>query len=326
MIDLSGPCRAWNLPPLLSTEVPPTGTIHHIQVLNTSDGVYILRQYRYSLAERWPIECEHALSTYVQAQGLPASAPLPLPTGETILEHERYFYALFRCVRGSQLSREQLTLREAVAMGRFLGELHHVLHHYPHHLVPHRSFNVDRAATFLKIEELERAIRSRSRVADVDLQILAQLSQRRTWLTSASSVDEQDFSLLEQQVIHGDYQETNLFFEQDNISAVIDWDQAYVAPRAWEVVRTLHYAFKLDPALCQAFLDAYNSVFSLSFADLNAAASLYGWKRANDVSHYEEIYLKNNERMQTFLQPGGRFTPFIERWSSLLARMQSRGQ
>lgn len=56
----------------------------------------------------------------------------------------------------------------------------------------------------------------------------------------------EDLSSLEQQVIHGDYQEINLFFEDGKVSAVIDWDQSYVAPRASEVVQTLHYVCKLE--------------------------------------------------------------------------------
>jgi aminoglycoside/choline kinase family phosphotransferase len=41
------------------------------------------------------------------------------------------------------------------------------------------------------------------------------------------------------QAIHGDYQSTNLFFAEDQLCAIIDWDQAYVASPAWEVMRTL---------------------------------------------------------------------------------------
>ena len=30
--------------------------------------------------------------------------------------------------------------------------------------------------------------------------------------------------------------EANLFFEEDRISAIIDWDQSFVAPRTWEIL------------------------------------------------------------------------------------------
>jgi len=323
MFDLSDLCRAWNLPPVLSMWTPETGAVHRTFLLKTADGNYALRAYRYAAHDRWRIASEHALITYVQAHGLPALSPLPLPNGGSILEHESRFYALFPFAKGHQIPRGRLTADEARAMGSFLGKLHQILHTYPHEQVPHRQFTVDLASTLATMDTIEKAIRSQPDRSDEDTQALAYLAERRAWLTTASPVNVEDFSLLEQQVIHGDYQEANLFFDDDQVSAVIDWDQSYVAPRAWEVVRTLHYAFKLERTTCRTFLDAYQRILPLPPAELELAAAAYGWKRAHDLWHYQAVYLEGNQRVRAFFDPGP-YIPFAQQWAKLQMALHNR--
>ena len=135
---------AWHLSPILSTATPSTGTLHRILLLSTRDANYVLRAYRYAPKDRSRVAYEHAIAQYVQAHGLPAIAPVPLPSGETILEHEERFYALYPFARGEQISREQVTDPEIIAaMGRCLGQLHQLLSVYPSARVRSQSFTVE---------------------------------------------------------------------------------------------------------------------------------------------------------------------------------------
>ena len=145
------------------------------------------------------------------------------------------------------LFRSQVTDPEIIAaMGRCLGQLHQLLSVYPSARVRSQSFTVDQTATFAKMDRIEAAISEKEDRDAFDQQILSMLRQRREWLITADPVDCKPFSSLEPQALHGDYQETNLFFADNQVSAIIDWDQAYAAPRTWEMVRTLHYVFDLD--------------------------------------------------------------------------------
>ena len=316
MLDLSALCRAWNLPPVLSAWTPETGTIHQTLLFKTATKSYALRAYRYTLSERKRIENEHTLIAYAQARGLPALAPLPLADGKTLLEQDGHFYALFPFASGHQTLRGHLTLGEIQAMGSFLGKLHQALRDYPHERVSQRQFTLDLATTLATIESLAQTIRSLPARSAEDEEALASLAERREWLKTASPVNLEKLRALEQQVIHGDYQETNLFFENDQVSAVIDWDQAYAAPRAWEVVRALHYACQLEKAACRAFLDAYRRVLPLPASDLEIAAAAYGWMRAHDTWQYKALYLDGNQRIRAFLEPRP-FIPFAQKWAML---------
>jgi homoserine kinase type II len=309
-------CRAWNIAPLLAARTPETGTIHQTLLLETSAGNYALRTYRYPPEKRWRVEAEHALIAYACSQNLPATAPLPLPDGNTILEHDGQLHALFPFARGYQTRRGEITPEETVAMGVFLAQLHRALHGYPQNKVANRIFSVNHAATLNTISEIEAIIHARQQPNDYDTQALIRLQERRLWLETAQPPDEATFAQLERQVIHGDYQETNLFFENNTVSAVIDWDQSYAAPGAWEVIRALHYLFQFDPAPCHLFLQAYRRELPLSSEELDITANVYSWIRTHDMWLYEEYYLQGNQRVRQFFSPHA-FTPLIERWHAL---------
>jgi Ser/Thr protein kinase RdoA (MazF antagonist) len=316
MQDLDTLCRAWNIAPPLAVRTPETGTIHQTLLLETSAGNYALRIYRYPPEKRERVEAEHALIIYACSQNLPAMAPLPLPNGDTILERNGHLHALFPFARGYQTKRDKITPEETIAMGAFLAQLHRALHGYPHDKVANRIFSVDHAATLDTISKIEAIIQARPQSDDDDTQALIRLRERRSWLEAAQPPDETAFARLEQQVIHGDYQETNLFFEDNAVSAVIDWDQSYAAPRAWEVMRALHYLFQFNPAPCHLFLQAYRRELPLSLEELDITAHAYSWMRTHDMWLYEEYYLQGNQRVRQFYSPHA-FRPLIERWHAL---------
>jgi homoserine kinase type II len=175
---------------------------------------------------------------------------------------------------------------------------------------------MDPVKTIAGIDRLLVTIRNRPVLNDFDRIALERLRTRRAWLSEVHPDHPSDMDGIEGQVIHGDYQETNLFFDEHGISAIIDWDQAYVAPRAWEVVRTLHLVFKFDRDPSQLFLDAYRAVQPLAFDELDRCAHVYGLMRAHDLWLYHAYYDENNERVRQFISPG-HFTPLTEIWDRL---------
>ena len=310
---------AWDLGDVMSSMMPATGSIHQTLLLQTTTGDYVLRAYR--RRDRRRVESEHSLITYVRQHGVPAVAPLPSRRGTTILEQAGHFYAVFPRASGRQFDRQEFGPTEIAAMGRCLAILHRALASFPHDRVSHRSWAVDAATTLTGIATLEDAISARPARDEVDRYVLVQLAERRAWLLTNAGRAYVDFQGLDHQVIHGDYQQTNLFFDNGRVSAIIDWDQAYVAPRAWEVVRTLHLVFEFDPGPCHNFLDAYWAEAPLPLAELEVAAAAYSHVRAHDLWPYEAVYLEDNDRARGFLQPG-HFVPLSQPWSRLSATLQ----
>lgn len=305
---------AWDRGAVLSAAVPAAGTVNRTLLLATTTGEYALRAYRHR--DREPVEREHAVIAHVRAHGLPAVAPLPLPGGETILERDGRYYALFPRAPGRQYRKADLSAEAAAAMGGFLARLHRALADFPPERAARRPFALDRAATLAGIARLERAIAARPAREPRDAVALTWLRGQRAWLEQAPPAAGLDLAGLAEQTIHGDYQESNLFFADGEVSAIIDWDQTYIAPPAWEVVRACHLAFGFAPASCRRFLAAYRAVAPLPPADLDHAAREYGLLRAHDLWVFETYYLAGDARVRPFL-PAGDFVPLAERWAEL---------
>lgn len=303
---------AWGLRAVGAALRPNAGTIHQTRLVPTDAGVVVLRAYRYD--ERAPVEREHAVIAHARARALPAVAPLPLPDGATILTNAGRFYALFPYAPGRQVVRADLGAVEATAMGACLAELHSALADLPATLLTPRSLHVDRAATVAEIERL--AAYARAGTDPHDAVVLRSLLGQRAFVESLPDSAIIDLAGLAFQPIHGDYTETNVFFHDGAVSAVIDWDQAYRAPRAWEVVRTLHLAFGFDATLASAFLAAYRVVAPLAWAELDQAAAAYGVVRAHDLWLPQWIYDRGDDRVRRFFTDRG-FVAVESQWAAL---------
>ena len=329
--------RPWELGEVISARAPELGAIHRTLLLTTTSGRYVVRGYRHR--ERAPVDREHALITYARAQRLPVPAPIPLPDGATILAHEGAYYALFPFASGVQTPRETITVRGAATMGAFLARLHSALAGFPPDATRRRSLAVSTRESLAEAVALDGVIRGHGLRDAVDKRAFARLHSQRRWLERQTpktqvAADTALWALLAlpQQLIHGDYQDSNLFFADDStraISAVLDWDPAYFAPRVWEVIRALDLVFALEPTRASAFVAAYRTAYRqgrriapwrdvdpLPLAHLDLAAEVYSWTRAHGFWIYWEVYSLGNDRCRRFIGPA-RFVPFAKRWQAM---------
>jgi len=302
---------AWETGAVLSAHVPDTGTINRTLLVETTSGGFVLRCYRH--AERTPVEREHAAIAFARDRGIPAVGPVALPNGETILERGGRFYALFPRAAGAQITRAELSADQLAAMGACLAKMHVALSGFPAQNANRRHFAIDPAATLARIELVEATIRAQPALLDRDRWALEQLRGRRDWVARSPLTRMPDLTALAQQLIHGDYQETNVFFQGARVVAVIDWDQTYIAPRAWEVVRSLDLICTFEEERCRAFLAGYRALAPLGSAELDLAATAYALMRAHDLWLYEAIYMAGDDRPRKFVPPEP-FVPLIDRW------------
>lgn len=312
--------RHWDAREPLTVATPHTGVNNEVYLVTTDHGEYVLRVR--PAADRDIVVREHALIAYAHTRGVPAVVPLPLPDGATLLQRGGYCSALFTRAPGKQVPRQKLAPVHARAMGICMAELHEALQNYPTSLVRHRSFDFDPEDTKRQLDALIATVRALPAPDEVDRAALDRLTSRRTWFEHSTLEVPAEFASLPRQALHGDFQEANLFFADDHVSAIVDWDQAEVAPRAWEVLRTLHLAFHLVPQLCATFLDGYRTRLPLDSVELQIVAQAYGAMRAHDVWLYRTVYLEGNARARVFIWPG-RFVPFPEQWARIDGVLQS---
>lgn len=312
--DVRALLDAWSLGTIHAIKPAASGTVNRTLLVDATLGRYVLRSYRHREPE--PVVREHAIIAHVRAADLPAIAPLPLPDGDTILAVDGRFHALFPIAHGWQCERAALGPDEAAAMGNCLGRLHRTLSSLPQQWAAPRSFATNRDSTLARIAQIEATIRARPQLESLDRAALVWLHGQREWIEGHDADPDALLAPLEWQVIHGDYQETNLFFLAGRVNAVIDWDQTYLAPRAWELLRTMHYAFAFSPNLCGPFLSAYQAIAPTALADLDRSALAYAQKIGHDLWIHEEYYRHGNTRVRRFFRTGGFVSP-SEQWRTL---------
>ncbi|NKB67471.1 MAG: phosphotransferase [Candidatus Latescibacteria bacterium] len=304
----------WNSARLHSVTEPQAGTINTLRIAATDQGQFVLRLYRHH--DRSRLEREHRVVAWIAEQGLPAVVPLPTRTGATFAEWEGYFATLLPYIPHRQIARHRLQAAHIKAMGSFLGRLHRTLAQYPGTDIPPVRFTTDRRRTLAGIDHLEALIESLPHPQDLDRHALQRLRTRRLWLQNRPPEDTAELASLPFQAVHGDYQESNIFFNGTDVAAVIDWDKIYTAPPAWEVVRTLHLVLELQTTPSIAFVRAYRSQHPLSIGALETAARCYGLMRAYDLWLYEAIYQGGNQRLRAFVKRGD-FAPLERDWTPL---------
>jgi Ser/Thr protein kinase RdoA (MazF antagonist) len=269
------------------------------------------------------IQWEHKIIQHAGAVGIPTPLPIPTDTGAFCLDWNGDHYALFPWIAGEQIEREELSSAHARAMGQFLADMEQRLTAFPlpdapcQKMVALEEGSRDKAAA--EVEKLLEVIHALPHHGAHGTLALSYLQGQQQWLRSPSRgfSSGHEYNL---RLIHGDFQNSNLFFSAGSVSAIIDWERARVAPAGWDMVRACHLMFELDPILCRPFLEGYQSVASVDASELSSTAALYGEEQDRCTWLLRVIFLEGNERAKRFLKHG-QFRPFAEKWGDLLPHL-----
>ncbi|GAA5003220.1 phosphotransferase [Actinopolymorpha pittospori] len=330
--DLDSVLDSWRVRPIAPIARATSGTMNETFLVPTATGPVVLR--RHQRTDRREIEHEHQVIAHAIGRGLPVPAILVTAAGERLVEHGGRFYSLFAHAPGTQVTKAELTPPHAHAMGTMLARLHLVLadfdsgaaaHSEPSAASPATAARVPvptRAATLRRLRDLLAEVERREQGPDERLAAGQLRGWVAWWEANAGPRLPDPPGADTTQPIHGDFQETNLFFEGERIVAVIDWDRARHHCRAEEVVRTWDLSFQLRPALCTAFLAGYRTLLELTSEQLDAAAARYGFSRLHAPWLHETIYLRGENRLRVFLRAAGPgFTPFPDSWAILRGQL-----
>jgi homoserine kinase type II len=315
--DEHGQCRqlldAWNLGQVTSIQRQLGGATNRVYRVQAGASVCFLRIYRRAdplLAER-----EHSLIAHARRHGVPTVAPLPARSGSTVVQVDGAVCALYEAALGTQLSNGELGSCEAIAAARCLGHLHRALQPLPDVGYVRWQIAWDGPEWIERLGVVERALSRHGLRDDTDRWALERLRAQRQWLDHPDCVHAYE-PRSSRQVVHGDYQATNLFFREGSVSAVIDWDQAAFMPRGFEVARACSFLFRLEPELTLEFLRAYQAANPLQEAEFEDGARAWGCFADHHIWPIEEAYLHGIHAARRFI-PHAPFRPSREAWEKL---------
>ena len=319
LLDCQHLDRYWDFGTISAVRKSEMGSINQIRILTTNKGRFVLRIYRKRMRDR--IDREMGLLSWLRSKEIPVVLPIQTRSGTHHADVEEKFITLLPYINDRQIDRDMLSTDDIEAMGKFLGHLHNVLDECPLENIPELSIEFDRDSTLKDALRLKQIVRSIKNPDPTDLYAMKRLETRETWLKTRDSEDVSELETLNFHVVHGDYQNTNVFFNAGGVSAIIDWDKIYKAPGSWEIVRTLHLMFGFNNEPSEAFIGGYRTRREVSLKELDISAHCYGLMRAYDLWLFKEIYDEGNDRVRKFLK-SGEFVPIETDWNRLRKHLQ----
>ncbi len=274
---------------------------HVIEISNTS---YFLKKYRFAEKER-VVEI-HQVKSFFADRGIPVILPIQGQEG-TFFEFKGEFYALFPFVSGEHIEWDNLNKQALQSCGEMLARIHLQSKGGCPHLVESRTFAWDTEKFSEKAMTILEKIEGESLHSEFS-QITKPFLEKKIKLAHANTYRYEDFGIQDDHLIHGDYHEENLFFLQDRIQYVFDWEKANISPRVMELARALEflafYGVYTDENFKRAkiFLQSYHALYPIDSNELERGLKAWYLHQIHNLWILEEHYMKDNDRVDIFLE------------------------
>ena len=240
-----------------------------------TDGInkYFLKKYRFHNEKR-VIEV-HAVKKYFYRGGIPVILPIEFDGSKSYFEYSGSFYTIFPFVAGRQLQSGKLSNNAVTSMARMLGEIH--LLGRDAVLDLSESFKIENKESNLqKIDKILSVLYKNEVQSDFDKLALRNIEMKRNLLMNNNQTIDQ-IGLKSDHLIHGDYLEQNLFFDdKDNVNFVFDLEKSNYSPRTYELFRSLFnsiFSFEdssIDFDKASIYIKSYSSVYPISTEELKS--------------------------------------------------------
>lgn len=305
----------YELPVIYAAEPVAKGVLSENWILSLDSQQLFLKKYRFDNVER--IKEIHTAKHFFAQRGIPIILPKPTTADETYLVFEGRFYALFPFADAKQFERGHLTDAAIVSMAQTLARLHIAGKESPLVIVEDTFKPWDKARFTAKATPLIELIESIREPSSFDHLALEDLELKQR-LIEANTTSLEDLGLPSNHLLHGDYLDHNLFFdEKDTVSHVFDLEKSQYGPRAYELIRSLMYSVIdedfSDVSLQRArlYLDTYRSIYPMDDEEVRKGIELFFLKSIHNTWLQQEHYVLGNERPDQFLVPDTARTRFL---------------
>lgn len=262
----------YDLGKILNVRSSTSGFVNETAFVQTSSGCFVVRRNHRRTNEE-TLCYRHELITWLDKHDFPTPPLIPTRAGDTLLELDGRFYEVMPCIHGKDYDSGRP--QQLVSAGATLAEYHLAIHGFPppeEPAVPRYSPQEILALTEVLIQR----------------DIMGDLEQELKWYDVRASqlralLFDTHYFQLPHTVIHGDIHRENLLFFNDQVVALLDFDQVTWDARIVDIADALvafatgkghqHLAWgvfqgPLDEQLAQEFLAAYHSISPLSHMEI----------------------------------------------------------
>lgn len=272
-LDIARVLTFYNLGTLQSVVRALHGYVNETAFIQTSEGRFVIRRNHRRHNEDVHLQ-RHAMINWLHARNFAAPGLIPTRDGKTLLILDGRTYEVMECVQGSDYSPEQPGQLSSVAAT--LARYHLTIRGFTTPPETHTPRYSPQAVLSLTELLLERDIMG-------DLQdVLSWYDARASYLRSR--MFDSNYNTLPHLMIHGDMHRDNVLLSGDQVTALLDYDQATWDARIVDIADALIafatsakvdnlmwglFQTTLDEECTCQFIEAYSSVWSLSHAELS---------------------------------------------------------
>jgi homoserine kinase type II len=275
-------------------------------ILKNNDNKFFLKQYRFDNIQK--VNTVHQVKFFFANGNIPIILPIKNDLDEYVFEHKNMIYSLFPYVDGKIIERSKLSAKAFESSGKMLAKIHSLSRNdFPKILQNHtkgwkkKDFLSDTQTLIDKIESIKLK-------TDFDKLALDTIRYKNT-LVSNNYLKYEELDLQNNHIIHGDYHEQNIFYDKNSeVKFIFDIEKTEIAPRVLEIARSMdlmcfsgNYELK-NFKNANIYLTAYNKIYPTNHNELKRGIMAYYLKKAHSLWIEKEHYLKNNSRVDCFLQ------------------------
>ncbi len=293
---------------VVDTELITKGFLSENFKVVCQEGVFFLKQYRAEL-DKNRVDDIHKSKNFFAGQGIPAVMPIANARGEFFVSHEGRFFALFPFVSGNTYPDQHCSMAELRSLARMLARVHSAGALAGDHHISKVFEQKKQDTARIHAEQIILAINHeilRTGGSKFDRSALMIVRRKYEWILAwpfENSVE------LPNILVHHDLHAGNVFFnDAAEIQHVFDFELTQYEPAAFDVVRIMTIVC-MDYGLREEkwdrvhnFLDAYREVRMLGDDELRAGVVEFVAYRTTSFWVEEEHYLKNNSRVDRFLE------------------------
>ncbi|MEO8540420.1 MAG: phosphotransferase [bacterium] len=290
--DVIGRYGYW---PTSEPEPVLSGTLNWNFKVGTDGGPFFVRRHRDDL-ETARIQGEHALVAWAEARGVPAPLPEETPEGQTIIKMGTGRWSMYPWIDGELSVRGALTAQQVRTLGALHGFTQATLAKHPESAGQPLQMRWDKAQS---VELLKRiATVAAESGADSELQVAVTNQLKR--LEAMEVLPPEAFATLPVQLIHGDFHDHQVLWQEDSIAALVDWEIWHADPRVWEVVRSLAFSQLLGGPLMEEYLLGYRDHVQLTEDECRLGLRMWWQSRVVGVWAWAAYFLQGNTRVARF--------------------------
>lgn len=285
------------------------GYLSNNYVFTNREYNFFLKGYCYEDINR--VEEIQKIEFFFAAGGIPIILPIQNKHGLYIFTVSGVHYSLFPYVEGRIISYNDLTAKALASAGKMLARLHSLTKNGIPNFVTEVISPCSKDIFLEEVQLIKEKLRNKNKLDNFDQfdQLVKKSINFKKEAVEKNQIEYEDLNLPNSHLIHGDYYNANLFFdEDDNIKYVFDLEKAKRAPRIYDVIRAIDsmcfFAHFEDKNFKKAkiFIQAYNSEFPLDEIELEKGVKYYYFRKIHSLLVEKEHYLKGNIRLDDFLK------------------------